>query len=417
MKKYNYFLIVVVVFVVAGLFLARYFLNQNVYAEDNSGNYYGSTGTKESKAPEISETPKPSETPEASETPKGSQTPGVESQKQQQEKAQEEISNATEKLNELSSLTSKWGSINPLPQNISTLYDLAKTKLANAQDAFKNSDFGEAAGQAQSAASTAESAIESLGKETEATNVEQQISNKIENKSIMKIEVNAESADKGQLQLQNTNGSLSSQSVPFSKTPVVNLETTDAGIVGVSVASKSKVLLENNGITVESNLPIIIDTVNKTISVKTAAGVVLIKKLPSQAFGSLSPSDKPTTFSSISLENNNNQLEYHASGVQNIKLLGIVPVQTSIETVVNASSGNVVSYKNLGFCQYSVSCSQNSSPKVYKLVTGTIKWLRRNREKRPSVKPLFILDVCAQGSNYASLSSLQGPLKGETLCA
>jgi len=131
--------------------------------------------------------------------------------------------------------------------------------------------------------------------------------------------------------------------VPVSQTSLISVQNPQAGTVQVSVSANGTVTLVNNGITVTTNQPVIIDPKSQTIGIKTATGVTLISTLPSQALNNLQPSDKPTVIQSVVLGVQNGQAYYDVTGVQKRKFVGIIPINANVETKVDTQNGSVIS--------------------------------------------------------------------------
>lgn len=181
--------------------------------------------------------------------------------------------------------------------------------------------------------------------EQEAEDIHDEIENEIEQGKVEKVEVEptSEKQGEGTLRIERVNGTTSEKNVPISNTPLVQLQNTQAGTVAVSVGKDGTVTLINNGVTVTTNYPVIIDPKSQTIAVRTANGVTLINTLPSQAVAGIDAADKPTTIQTAVLGAQDGQAYYELTGIQKRKFLGILPVSADVQTIINADNGSVTS--------------------------------------------------------------------------
>lgn len=181
--------------------------------------------------------------------------------------------------------------------------------------------------------------------EQEAEDVQQELEDDIDNGEVKGVEINSTSATKseGTLRVERVDGTTKEKSVPVSNTPLINLQSTQAGTVGISVGKNGTVTIVNNGVAVQTNYPVVIDPQTQTISIRTPAGVIVINTLPSQAVGGVKSADKPTVIQSAVLGAQDGQGYYELTGTQDRKLLGIMPITANIQTRINTENGAVVS--------------------------------------------------------------------------
>lgn len=192
-------------------------------------------------------------------------------------------------------------------------------------------------------------------KETEIT--KQEIENKISNQEVKNIEVNPTDASGSgaTVNIENPNGQNTQQTVPSSNSPIVTLQKTSAGSVSINVSSNGTVTINNNGIIVQTQYPVVIDPVNKTLAIKTPSGVTIINTLPSQALNNLSPVNKPTVLNSMHLSIQNGAPVYQTTGIQERHLFGIIPVSADVSNTIDAQNGSVLNsqtpwfFQSLGF--------------------------------------------------------------------
>lgn len=190
--------------------------------------------------------------------------------------------------------------------------------------------------------------------EQEAKNVQHEVENQVQQGNVEKVEVRPSSAKPGEgtLRIEKTNGTVQEKTVPTSQTSLISIQNPEAGTVQVSVGKDGTATIVNNGITVQTNYPVVIDLNTKTVGIKTPSGVTIISTLPSQAVNNLSPSDKPTIVQSAVLGEQNGQPYYDISGVQHRKFVGLVPVNANIETRIDAQNGTVISSQKPWFLNF-----------------------------------------------------------------
>lgn len=181
--------------------------------------------------------------------------------------------------------------------------------------------------------------------EQEVEDINHEIENEIEQENIEKVEIHpiSNNQEKGTLKVDRTNGTSSEKAVPVSNTPIVQVQNAQAGTVAVSVGRSGTITLVNNGITVTTNYPVVVDPQTQTIAVRTANGITVINTLPSQALNNLKPADKPSVIKSTVLGAQDGQMYYTVTGTQARKFMGILPVNTNVETKINAQDGSVIS--------------------------------------------------------------------------
>lgn len=180
--------------------------------------------------------------------------------------------------------------------------------------------------------------------EQEAEDIQDEIENEVEQDTVEEIEVESSSQTqgKGTLKVKNVDGTTDEKIVPISTTPLVQFQNTQAGTVAVSVGTNGTITLVNNGVTVTTNYPVVIDPKTQTIAVRTASGVTLINTLPAQALNNVNATDKPTVVESALLEAQNGEMYYAVKGTQARKFVGLVPVTANIKTQISAENGSVL---------------------------------------------------------------------------
>lgn len=181
--------------------------------------------------------------------------------------------------------------------------------------------------------------------EQEAEDIHDEIENEVEQGKVEKVEVEpiSEKQGEGTLRVERVDGTTNEKNVPVSNTPLMRFQNDRAGTVAISVGKDGMVTLINNGVTVTTNYPVIIDPKSQTIAVRTANGVTLINTLPSQAFAGIDAADKPTTIQTAILGAQDGQAYYEVTGIQKRKFLGIMPVSADVQTIINADNGSVTS--------------------------------------------------------------------------
>ncbi len=181
--------------------------------------------------------------------------------------------------------------------------------------------------------------------EQEAEDIQDEIENEVEQGKVEKVELEptSEKHGEGTLKVERVNGTTTEKAVPISDTPLIQFQNTQAGVVAISVGRNGTITLVNNGVTVTTNYPVVIDPQTQTIAVRTANGLTLINTLPSQALNNVKPEDKPSVIESAVLETQNGQMHYKVKGVQTRKFVGVVPVSANVETKVSAENGSILS--------------------------------------------------------------------------
>lgn len=181
--------------------------------------------------------------------------------------------------------------------------------------------------------------------EQEAEDIHDEIEKEVEQGKIEKVEVEPISKKEGEgtLRVERINGTTNEKNVPVSNTPLMQFQNDQAGTVSISVGKDGTITLINNGITVTTNYPVIIDPNSQTIAVRTANGIKPINTLPSQAFVGIDAVDKPTTIQTAILGAQDERVYYKVTGIQKRKFLGIIPVSADVQTIINADNGGVTS--------------------------------------------------------------------------
>ncbi|PIZ99964.1 MAG: hypothetical protein COX78_01195 [Candidatus Levybacteria bacterium CG_4_10_14_0_2_um_filter_35_8] len=181
--------------------------------------------------------------------------------------------------------------------------------------------------------------------EQEAEDIQDEIENEIEQGEVENVELEPTSAKQGEgtLKVERVNGTTSEKNVPISNTPLVQLQNAQVGTVAVSIGRNGTITLVNNGVTVTTNYPVIIDPKSQTIAVRTVNNVTLINTLPSQALSGVNAADKPTIIQTAVLGAQDGQAYYEITGTQERKFLGIMPVTANVQTKINANDGSLAS--------------------------------------------------------------------------
>ncbi len=181
--------------------------------------------------------------------------------------------------------------------------------------------------------------------EQEAEDIQDEIENEIEQGEVENVELEPTSGKQGEgtLKVERVNGTKSEKNVPISNTPLVQLQNAQVGTVAVGIGRNGTITLVNNGVTVTTDYPVIIDPKSQTIAVRTANGVTLINTLPSQALDGVSATDKPTTIQTAVLGAQDGQAYYEVTGTQKRRFLGIMPVTANVQTKINANDGSLAS--------------------------------------------------------------------------
>ncbi len=196
-----------------------------------------------------------------------------------------------------------------------------------------------------------------LEKEKNTEIAKQEIENKISNNEVKNIEVNPANASGSgaSVNIENQNGQNTKRAISFSNSPIITLQKTSAGTVSINVSSNGTVTINNNGVMVQTQDPIIIDPVSKTLAIKTPSGITIINTLPSQALNSISPAYKPTVLNSMHLSMQNGAPVYQTTGILERHLFGIIPVSADVSNTISAQNGRVLNsqapwfFQSLGF--------------------------------------------------------------------
>lgn len=181
--------------------------------------------------------------------------------------------------------------------------------------------------------------------EQEAEDIHDEIENEVEQGNVERVEVHPTSEKRGEgtLRIEKTNGSSTQKAIPSSTASLISIQDSQAGAVSISVNKDGTVTLVNNGITVTTNYPVIIDPKSQAVGIRTPNGITVINTLPSQALSKVSPSDKPTTIQTTVLGAQDGQAYYEVTGTQDRKFLGIIPVTADVQTKINTDNGSVAS--------------------------------------------------------------------------
>lgn len=180
--------------------------------------------------------------------------------------------------------------------------------------------------------------------EQEAEDIHDEVENEVEQGKVEKVEVNptSERPGEGTLKIERTNGFSTEKTVPSSTAPLISVQNSQAGAVSISVNKDGTITLVNNGVTVTTTYPVIIDPKSQTIAVRTANGVTLINTLPSQALAGIDAADKPTTIQTAVLGAQDGQAYYEVTGTQDRKFIGLIPVTANVETKIDAQNGSII---------------------------------------------------------------------------
>lgn len=180
--------------------------------------------------------------------------------------------------------------------------------------------------------------------EQEAEDIHDEVENEVEQGKVEKVEVNptSEKPGEGTLKIERTNGFSTEKTVPSSTASLISVQNSQAGAVSISVNKDGTITLVNNGVTVTTTYPVIIDPKSQTIAVRTANGVTLINTLPSQALAGIDAADKPTTIQTAVLGAQDGQAYYEVTGTQDRKFIGLIPVTANVETKIDAQNGSII---------------------------------------------------------------------------
>lgn len=180
--------------------------------------------------------------------------------------------------------------------------------------------------------------------EQEAEDIHDEVENEVEQGKVEKLEVNptSEKPGEGTLKIERTNGFSTEKTVPSSTASLISVQNSQAGAVSISVNKDGTITLVNNGVTVTTTYPVIIDPKSQTIAVRTANGVTFINTLPSQALAGIDAADKPTTIQTAVLGAQDGQAYYEVTGTQDRKFIGLIPVTANVETKIDAQNGSII---------------------------------------------------------------------------
>jgi len=193
--------------------------------------------------------------------------------------------------------------------------------------------------------------------EQQVEKVHQDIQQQVDNKEVKNIEVapSDASGSGASVSVENQSGQNQNRSVPSSANPVVTLQSTNSGSVSINVSQNGTITINNNGVIVQTQYPVEIDPVNKTLAIKTPSGITIINTLPTQALNGLPAQDKPTTIDSVKLQLQGTTPVYQTMGVQKRYLFGVIPVSANISSTVSAQDGTLLDsqtpwfFNSLGF--------------------------------------------------------------------
>ncbi len=180
--------------------------------------------------------------------------------------------------------------------------------------------------------------------EQEAEDIHDEIENEVEQGKVEKVEVHptSEKPGEGTLKIEKTNGSSTEKTVPSSNASLISIQNSQAGTVSISVNKDGTVTLLNNGISVQTQYPVVIDPKSQTFAIRTPNGVTVINTLPSQALVGIDTADKPTTIQTAVLGAQDGQAYYEVTGTQDRKFIGLIPVTANIETKIDAQNGSII---------------------------------------------------------------------------
>lgn len=192
--------------------------------------------------------------------------------------------------------------------------------------------------------------------EQEVEKIHQEIEHQVENKEVKNIEVAPSASESGAaVNIENQFGQNMQQKIPSSNNPVVTLQSANSGSVSINVAQNGVVTINNNGVIVTTQYPVLVNPAEKTLSIRTPSGVTVINTLPSQALNNLPLKERPTVLGSFKLNLQGNTPVYQAEGLQTRHLFGIIPVSADVNSTINAQDGAVINsqlpwfFQSLGF--------------------------------------------------------------------
>ncbi|MCR4263318.1 MAG: hypothetical protein NUV98_01190 [Candidatus Roizmanbacteria bacterium] len=180
--------------------------------------------------------------------------------------------------------------------------------------------------------------------EQEAEDIHDEIENEVEQGKVEKVEVHptSEKSGEGMLKIERTNGSSSEKTIPSSTASLISVQNSQAGTVSISVNKDGTVTLLNNGVSVQTQYPVVIDPKSQTIAIRTPSGVTIINTVPSQALNGVGVADKPTIIQSAVLDVQDGQAFYEVTGTQDRKFIGLIPVTANVETKIDAQNGSII---------------------------------------------------------------------------
>lgn len=182
--------------------------------------------------------------------------------------------------------------------------------------------------------------------EQEVEKAHNEVKSEVQKGTVDKVEIQptSEKTGEGTVKLENTNGTTTEKVAPAStNASLIEVQNPQGGTVAIHVNKDGTVTLLNNGISVQTQYPVVIDPKTQTIAIRTPSGVTVINTLPSQALNGVGVADKPTIIQSAVLGAQDGQAFYEVTGTQDRKFLGIVPVTANVQTKINADNGSVAS--------------------------------------------------------------------------
>lgn len=264
-----------------------------------------------------------------------------------QKNATEKVAEAQQSVDRLAAAVKAF--VGTLPPSVQTSLDLANQKLTLARTMFSAGSFGEVNGQTEAAKSIAEHGLEMLNNESEAKNIRTGLDTEIENEDISSIVISpSASSSGGELHIEHRDRTRTTQMAPVSSASLFQLQT-QAGTLGAHIASGSQVVIDNEDLNIQSQLPVSFDIQNKKVFVQIASGSEELKILPAQALAQLNDNQKPTTVQNVVLKQDGDKIVFEASGTRESKFLGFIPVTVSVTTTLDSQTGAVVSVNNPWF--------------------------------------------------------------------
>lgn len=191
--------------------------------------------------------------------------------------------------------------------------------------------------------------------EQEAEKAHNEVKSEVQKGTVEKVEINptSQKTGEGTVKLENTDGTTTEKVAPAStNASLIEVQNPQAGTVAIHVNKDGTATLVNNGVTVTTSYPVVIDPKSQTVAIRTPSGVTVINTLPSQALDGVGVADKPTTIQSAVLGAQDGQAYYEVTGTQKRKFLGIVPVTANVQTKINVDNGSVVSINRPWFLNF-----------------------------------------------------------------